>query len=110
MQDCGRETTFHVIIINHASMVNNDNLLYYISACAESLLSAYTVFNMEDRDEGESSAGLSSCIDLRRQLRSLKTELKGWEAMFERKHGHKPTKVCSINACITVAVYTWTCY
>ena len=32
--------------------------------------------------------------DLKRQLQSLKRELKGWEAMFERKHGHKPTKVC----------------
>ena len=34
-----------------------------------------------------------SILDLKRQLQSLKRELKGWEAMFERKHGHKPTKV-----------------
>ena len=33
-------------------------------------------------------------IGLKRQLQSLKRELKGWEAMFERKHGHKPSKVC----------------
>ena len=34
------------------------------------------------------------CVGFKRQLQSLKRELKGWEAMFERKHGHKPTKVC----------------
>lgn len=36
-----------------------------------------------------------SILDLKRQLQSLKRELKGWEAMFEKKHyyRHKPTKV-----------------
>jgi hypothetical protein len=33
-------------------------------------------------------------VGFKQQLQSLKRELKGWEAMFERKHGHKPTKVC----------------
>ena len=37
-------------------------------------------------------------VGLKRQLQSLKKELKGWEAMFERKHGHKPTKVCFISS------------
>ena len=31
---------------------------------------------------------------VKRQLLELKKELKCWEAMFERKHGRKPTKVC----------------
>jgi hypothetical protein len=42
--------------------------------------------------------------DLKRKLQSLKRELKGWEAMFERKHGHKPTKVCH-EASIDIHVY-----
>ena len=33
------------------------------------------------------------CIFVERRLQSLKRELKGWESMFEREHGHKPTKV-----------------
>ena len=36
------------------------------------------------------------CVGFKRQLQSLKRELKGWEAVFERKHGHKPTKVCLV--------------
>ena len=38
-----------------------------------------------------------SCIGSKRQLQSMKKELKGWEAMFERKHRHKPTKVCGMH-------------
>ena len=44
---------------------------------------------------GSNSVPLGKLVGLKRQLQSLKRELKGWEAMFERKHGHKPTKVCS---------------
>ena len=36
--------------------------------------------------------GNNTDLIMKRQLQSLKRELKGWEAMFERKHGHKPTR------------------
>ena len=42
-----------------------------------------------------------SISDLKRQLQWLKKELKGWEGMFEKKHGHKPTKVCQCSVCLS---------
>lgn len=35
----------------------------------------------------------SLLLATKRRLLSLKKELKCWESMFERKHGHKPAKV-----------------
>ena len=40
----------------------------------------------------------------KRRLLALKRELKGWEVMFERKHGHRPSKVsCVFNPVLSVS-------